>query len=149
MGARTKFRKGVCGILLNQAGLILVGERAQQKDQWQLPQGGIDPGETALQAVHREVAEEVGVHDLPILQQSTDFISYTWPAPVFADSKYGGQKHIYFLMDAQNVEIESLQASAEFSRFKWCSIKDILSSVIDWRKPGYMQAFKELGLIKG
>ena len=39
---------------------MLICERSGQKGAWQFPQGGIDPGETALEAVRREIGEEVG-----------------------------------------------------------------------------------------
>lgn len=54
------YRPNVAGLLVREDGKLLVCERSRQKGAWQFPQGGIDPGETATEAVKREVREEVG-----------------------------------------------------------------------------------------
>ena len=55
------YRPNVAGMMVRQDGKLLICERSGQKGAWQFPQGGIDPGETALEAVRREIGEEVGV----------------------------------------------------------------------------------------
>ncbi|PNC04339.1 NUDIX domain-containing protein [Akkermansia muciniphila] len=52
------YRPNVAGLLVWEDGKLLVCERSRQKGAWQFPQGGIDPRETALEAVKREVREE-------------------------------------------------------------------------------------------
>ena len=54
------YRPNVAGLMVREDGKLLVCERSRQKGAWQFPQGGIDPGETATEAVKREVREEVG-----------------------------------------------------------------------------------------
>lgn len=54
------YRPNVAGMMVRQDGKLLICERSGQKGAWQFPQGGIDPGETALEAVRREIGEEVG-----------------------------------------------------------------------------------------
>ncbi|MBC7163385.1 MAG: NUDIX hydrolase [Roseovarius sp.] len=56
---RYRPRPGVYAILV-RGGRILVTHQAEPVPEYQLPGGGVDPGETPLQALHREVREETG-----------------------------------------------------------------------------------------
>ena len=48
-------------MLVNAAGLVFVGQRnGAPGPAWQMPQGGIDPGEGPVQALHRGAREETG-----------------------------------------------------------------------------------------
>lgn len=52
-------RPGAYGILLRGSD-VLVTHQMSPNPEFQLPGGGIDPGESPLQALHREVMEETG-----------------------------------------------------------------------------------------
>jgi len=52
-------RPGAYAVLM-RAGQVLITHQAEPRPEFQLPGGGIDPGEGALQALHREVFEETG-----------------------------------------------------------------------------------------
>lgn len=54
-------RPGVYAILPQGDGLLLT-HQAEPTPEFQLPGGGIDPGESPVQALHREVYEETGWH---------------------------------------------------------------------------------------
>jgi 8-oxo-dGTP diphosphatase len=58
-GQRYRRRAGVYGVLW-QDGEVLVTHQAEPVPEFQLPGGGIDPGESPLRALHREVYEETG-----------------------------------------------------------------------------------------
>lgn len=60
-GIRYTVRPGAYAILPHKGGL-LVTHQTEPEPEWQLPGGGIDPGESPLQALHREVFEETGWH---------------------------------------------------------------------------------------
>lgn len=51
-----RHRRGAYAVIFGPRGLLLV----DQEGELQLPGGGIDPGESPLQALHREVREETG-----------------------------------------------------------------------------------------
>jgi putative (di)nucleoside polyphosphate hydrolase len=146
--AKPVFRKGVCGIFVSSKGKILLGERLKEKGQWQLPQGGIEGQETPLEALYREMDEEVGVTEFEVLRDSGEFISYHWPPVLFDDSKYAGQEHIYFLIDGHHIKPKRLKESEEFSRFAWFTVEEVLSEVIKWKLASYQEAFWRLGLLK-
>ena len=56
-----RHRPGAYAILV-QNGMVLLTYQAAPKLEYQLPGGGIDPGEQTLPALHREVLEETGWH---------------------------------------------------------------------------------------
>ncbi len=58
-GRRYQHRAGVYA-LLPRDGALLLTHQARPVVEFQLPGGGIDPGESPLQALHREVMEETG-----------------------------------------------------------------------------------------
>jgi len=58
-GRRYRRRRGVYAVLW-RAGRILLTHQAEPRAEYQLPGGGIDPGESPLRALHREVFEETG-----------------------------------------------------------------------------------------
>lgn len=60
-GRRYQARAGVYAILPRDGALLLTYQESPVPE-FQLPGGGIDPGESPLQALHREVREETGWH---------------------------------------------------------------------------------------
>ena len=54
-----RMRHGVYAILPRQSGLLVTLQEAP-KPELQLPGGGVDPGESPIRALHREVMEETG-----------------------------------------------------------------------------------------
>jgi 8-oxo-dGTP diphosphatase len=59
IGQRYRLRPGAYAILIRD-GKLLLTHQAEPQSEVQLPGGGIDPGESPLQALHREVYEETG-----------------------------------------------------------------------------------------
>ena len=62
-------RTGVGVIVLNQNNKVFVGKRKDNPvNKWQMPQGGVDPGETFLEAMKRELEEETSIKNIKILK---------------------------------------------------------------------------------
>ncbi|MTE00972.1 NUDIX domain-containing protein [Paracoccus sp. YIM 132242] len=58
-GRRHHLRPGAYGLLVRD-GRLLLTRQSEPEPEFQLPGGGIDPGESGLRALHREVWEETG-----------------------------------------------------------------------------------------
>ena len=62
--SKLEYRENVGMVLINADRHIFAGKRIENHtDAWQMPQGGIDEGETPEAAAFRELSEETGIHD--------------------------------------------------------------------------------------
>ena len=117
-----KYRPNVAAIIRNAAGEILICERKNNARAWQFPQGGVDKGESLIEALHREVHEEVGLKSkhYDVVDQKGEY-RYLYPPAVSAKKKYDGQKQTYFLCEIHQdaPEIEIAHKNPEFSDFDW------------------------------
>lgn len=141
------YRRGVCGIFLSKDGLVLLGERAEQPGQWQFPQGGMEDGETIVEALHREMDEEVGIRKLAIIRQTEEFIAYNFPDGLFKNTHFIGQQHIYFVLDGSTIKAESIKARDEFARFAWFTPQEAYNCIVHWKKGAYLEALGLLGFL--
>lgn len=130
------YRPNVAALIVNREGLLLVCERAGNPGAWQFPQGGIDPGETAEQAVQREVGEEVGYApgDYDILDARGNY-RYDYPPDVLdavrrkRGEPYVGQEQTYFLCRLRPDAGEPVLDGREFGRHAWIGPQDFR---LDW-----------------
>jgi putative (di)nucleoside polyphosphate hydrolase len=114
-------KTSVAGILRNAKGEILVCERLGMEGAWQFPQGGIDEGETAEQALRRELREEIGVEpdDYTIVEARGPY------RYLFGDGKkkrgHHGKEQTYFLCDfhAPDDRIDVETDHPEFQAYRW------------------------------
>ena len=84
------YRPCVGIMLFNKDGKVFVGQRIDQTvEGWQMPQGGIDKGETPKQAALRELQEEVGTDKAEILGEMEDWITYDLPAHLIGVAFHG------------------------------------------------------------
>ena len=150
-----EFRKNVGIILMNKDGLVLAARPTQshREGTWQMPQGGIDKGETPLQAARRELWEETGVKDAILLKESSQKYTYLFPDWVLKikrekrpNYKYIGQEQQWFLFlyDGKDIwsDIEK-RTSEELTDFKWVDIQTLPPKVIAFKKDVYTAVVKE------
>lgn len=136
------YRENVAMIVRNKKGLILLGERRDLPGNWQLPQGGLDAGESHQEALWRELREESGLtkESCQLVGQSTAF-SYKFPEHASGWRGFVGQRQVYFLLDLID-EKSVLSSSDEFVSWAWVSVQEAHFRVVDFKKPVYAQAFK-------
>lgn len=120
------YRPNVAGLMVRADGMLLVCERSRQKGAWQFPQGGIDPGETALEAVKREVLEEVGfLPSLYDIEKSRGGYRYDYPPEVLdyvrekRQQPFVGQEQTYFLCRLHADAPEPRLDQREFCACRW------------------------------
>ncbi len=115
-----RYRPNVAIILRNDAGEILVCERSDWPGCWQFPQGGVKKGETLLEALHREVEEELGLlpADYRILS-SRGLYRYLFTSGRKKNG-YDGQEQQYYLAELTNNDaVIRYDASHEFCDARW------------------------------
>ena len=153
------YRKGVGIVLMDSRGRVFVGRRNDSKAAaWQMPQGGIDDGETPRAAALRELKEETGTDKARIVAVSRAWLRYDLPTALQAKvwkGKYRGQEQKWFLMRFTGVDTDiDLNAhTPEFSRWKWLPFKQLPKVIVGFKRDIYKQvvaafADKVAGLAK-
>jgi putative (di)nucleoside polyphosphate hydrolase len=141
------YRANVAGILRNPDGKILICERLGLRGAWQFPQGGIDPGETAEQALARELKEEIGVdpgHFRIVSRRGPYRYAY---GNGRIKKGYHGKEQLYFvcefLGDDSQIDVET--EHPEFQAFRWIAPADFqLSWLPEMKREVYRAVFSEM-----
>ena len=145
------FRANVGIILANTHGQVLWAKRVGH-DAWQFPQGGIDFGETPLDAMYRELWEEVGLYPqhVKVLSQTQNWLRYWLPKRFVRQGQYPlciGQKQKWFLLQLDENNVEHIRfdtAKPEFDRWEWVSYWYPLNQVVAFKRNVYRRALFEL-----
>jgi putative (di)nucleoside polyphosphate hydrolase len=122
------YRHGVGILLLDRDRRVFVGRRINMPmglAAWQMPQGGIDPGETPHQAAMRELHEETGTDKAALLGESRVWLHYDLPPEIAGGmwgGKYRGQRQKWFAMRflGQDRDIDlAAHKHPEFDAWEW------------------------------
>lgn len=130
--------------LFNAQGLVFVGCRIDQKaEAWQLPQGGIDPGEEPRVTAFRELEEEIGTAKAEILEELDEWLTYDLPAHLIGKvwrGKYRGQKQKWFAMrfQGQDSDINLNTKHPEFRSWRWQKLSDLATLGVDFKRDIYL-----------
>jgi len=133
------YRPCVGAMMVNAAGQAFVGKRIDNRegDWWQMPQGGIDPGEDPDKAVLRELAEEAGVKEsqLEPVARLAEELFYDLPEDLRGKlwgGKYKGQRQLWYLVRFTGTDDEIVldaHHDPEFCEWKWVA-PDLLPELI-------------------
>ncbi len=153
--ARLPYRQNVGVMLMNHAGEVFVGQRLDSEvAAWQMPQGGIDKGETPRDAALRELEEETGVsRDLvEIMAETEGWVAYDLPhdlVPKIWKGRYRGQEQKWFLMrfNGTDAEVKIDQEHPEFSAWRWIAPADLPGQIVPFKRAVYEAVLTEFAAL--
>lgn len=152
------YRPCVGIMVLNRAGLAFVGRRLDGPEHidathaWQMPQGGIDPGEAPHAAAARELHEETNISSVEWLGEIADWLSYDIPREIIGlawQGRYRGQTQKWFAARfiGSESEIDPVHPAgghqAEFSAWRWEPARNIPELVVPFKRQVYERVVKE------
>ncbi len=148
---RLPYRRCVGIVLANKAGLVFIGRRNDETQAWQMPQGGIDAGETPEQAAIRELEEETGATKTRVLAESAAWYDYDLPrelVPQTWGGRFRGQSQRWFLLEHlgkdKDIHPESVH-HPEFDAWKWAPIDELPGLAVAFKRSVYEAVVKEFG----
>lgn len=151
------YRAGVSIMLVSAQGLVFVGQRFDSiVEAWQMPQGGIDPGEDPYTAALRELEEETGVlpHLVEPVAETADWLTYDLPPElvgVLWKGRYRGQRQKWYALrflgtDADvNLDAHAHNSHAEFKAWQWASPDRLADLIVPFKRALYAELISELG----
>ncbi len=139
------YRPAVGVMLLNPERKVWVGQRLDSTlEAWQMPQGGLDPGETVLEGAYRELEEETGIRrDLvEIVHQAKDELTYDLPDDLIGKvwkEPWRGQRQTWFLMRflGQDGDVDIATSDPEFRAWKWAEPAELPALIVPFKKKLY------------
>lgn len=151
MNEESNYRLNVGLIIVNTYGKVLICKR-KNSNQWQFPQGGIDKGESPIEAAKREIFEEVGIKPskIKVLGKIKDWVKYEIPKELAKKSfkKKGivGQKQKWFIFKIKSEACISFvnDPDNEFDDFAWVSYWHPIALIVSFKKEVYRNVLAEL-----
>jgi len=140
-------------MVLNRAGLVFIGRRnsgpehTDMKNDWQMPQGGIDEGEDTYKAALRELYEETNIKSVEKLGEIADWLTYDLPPDLIQQAwggKYRGQKQKWYALrftgDDSEIDVATPGGGAhepEFVEWRWEPMRNLPDLVIPFKRAVY------------
>ena len=139
------YRPCVGVVLVNAEGRIFAGQRKDSPvAAWQMPQGGIDAGETPKAAALRELREETGItRDLvEFVAKAPNWVTYDLPDDLVGKvwgGKYRGQRQRWFLFRylGRDDQIDIATQHPEFSQWRWVTAEEMLAAIVPFKRAVY------------
>ena len=151
--------------VFNREGLVFIGRRERGPETgnlrhaWQMPQGGIDPGETPGQAAVRELYEETSMRSVSILGEAEEWLCYDLPPPLAGQAwrgRYRGQKQRWFALrfHGEDSEIDVRRPGGgrhkpEFTEWRWERLERVPDLIIPFKRDVYSQVARDFSRFAG
>ena len=148
------YRPAVGVMLINPERKVWVGQRLDSTlEAWQMPQGGLDPGEAPLEGAYRELEEETGIRrDLvEIVHQAKDELTYDLPEDLIGKvwkEPWRGQRQTWFLARflGEDGDVDIATPDPEFRAWKWADPAELPALIVPFKKKLYedlLEAFAD------
>ena len=158
------YRPCVGVMVLNTEGRVFVGRRADREREpegkgtwWQMPQGGLDPGEDPEEAARRELAEETGIRSVRMLGRTRDWLTYDLPAELIGvawHGRYRGQKQMWYAARFEGEESEIDLGpheghDQEFDAWRWAPMQELPALIVPFKRKVYLAVIEEFAALAG
>ena len=152
------YRPCVGSCVLNRDGLVFIGRRIDGPEHvdavhaWQMPQGGVDPGEDPWPAALRELYEETNIRSVEKLGEIEEWLSYDIPRKIVGRAwkgRYRGQRQKWYALrftgDEREIDIAHPAGGhePEFVEWRWEPMKKLPELVVPFKRPVYERVVKE------
>ena len=145
------YRANVGIVLCNQQSQVMWARRLGQ-DAWQFPQGGISAGESAYEAMYRELWEETGLKQdaVKVLSATNSWLRYKLPKRLVrknSSPRCIGQKQMWFLLElvAEEQAFDlGVSGKPEFDHWKWVDYWHPVENVVYFKRRVYQCALAQL-----
>ncbi len=154
---KKRYRPNVAAVILSpkypEKCEFFIAHRCDIKNAWQFPQGGIDEGESPVDALYRELREEIGCNEVEILGEYPEWITYDFSGTARGKCyPYDGQKQKFFLVrlkpDAK-IDLNAFDVP-EFTEYDFVEYDELFERVTYFKRKVYRRVidyFIKEGLI--
>jgi putative (di)nucleoside polyphosphate hydrolase len=144
------YRPAAGVMLLNRQGKVWVGQRLDSTlEAWQMPQGGLDPGEDPLEGALRELEEETGIprDKVEILARCAERLLYDLPDDLLGKvwkGKWRGQCQTWFLARflGEDEDVNLATPEPEFRAWKWADPQELPALIVPFKQGLYRDVLK-------
>jgi putative (di)nucleoside polyphosphate hydrolase len=145
------YRPAAGVMLINQSRQVWVGQRRDSSlEAWQMPQGGLDPGEDPQDGALRELEEETGIGPdlVEIIARARQELRYDLPEDMVGvvwKEKWRGQRQTWFLARflGRDEDVNLDTAEPEFRAWKWAQVEDLPALIVPFKKRLYEDVIRE------
>jgi putative (di)nucleoside polyphosphate hydrolase len=152
------YRPCVGTMVINARGRVFIGRRTEGPEHidevhaWQMPQGGVDPGEDPWPAALRELYEETNIRSVEKLGEIKDWLTYDIPRELVGKAwggKYRGQTQKWYALrfTGKDREIDIANPAGghdpEFVEWRWEPMHNLPDLIVPFKRPVYERVVKE------
>jgi putative (di)nucleoside polyphosphate hydrolase len=146
-------------MVFNSAGRVFIGRRRSGPEHvdathaWQMPQGGIDPGEDPWPAALRELYEETNISSVEKLGEIEEWLTYDIPREIVGQAwkgRYRGQRQKWYALrftgDDREIDIASPGGGShkpEFSAWRWEPMHNVPALIVPFKRNVYERVVRE------